>query len=185
MAVISFANTYRLPCIITNTMNIYGERQHPEKYVPLVINKILKGEKLYIHANKERTQAGKRHYLHARNISAATLWVIQNGKPLDGSATQGRYNIVGEVEMDNLELAKLIEKYVHEWQTDAAFGNVRYCEPLNYELVDFHSSRPGHDLRYALDGTHLAEAGFSYPVSFHDSLRKTVRWTLDHRSEWL
>lgn len=201
MAVISFAHTYRIPCVITNTMNIYGERQHPEKYVPLVINKVLKSEKLFIHANKARTQAGKRHYLHARNISAATLWVIQNGEVLDGSATQGRYNIVGEIEMDNLELAKLIEQYVHEWQVQKMPCNWTSCQvtgkhypdcyvykqtvPLSYELVDFHSSRPGHDLRYALDGTHLAVAGFSYPVSFHESLRKTVRWTLDHRSEWL
>jgi dTDP-glucose 4,6-dehydratase len=187
MAVISFSHTYRIPCVMTNTMNIYGERQHPEKYVPLVINKVLKGEKLFIHANKDCTQAGKRHYLHARNISAATLWVAQNGELLNGSAKQGRYNIVGEIEMDNLELAKLIERYVHEWQIDGwnPPGDQGPINDLNYELVDFHSSRPGHDLRYALDGTHLAEAGFSYPVSFHDSLRKTVWWTLDHRSEWL
>jgi dTDP-glucose 4,6-dehydratase len=182
MAVISFSHTYRIPCMITNTMNIYGERQHPEKYVPLVINKVLKGEKLFIHSNKEKTQAGKRHYLHARNISAAALWLIQNGELLNGSGMQGRYNIVGEIEMDNLELAKLIEQYVHEW---CEIENNFPGRPLNYELVDFHSSRPGHDLRYALDGTHLAQAGFSYPVSFHDSLRKTVRWTLDHRSAWL
>ena len=182
MAVISFSHTYRIPCVMTNTMNIYGERQHPEKYVPLVIGKVLKGEKLFIHANKDCTQAGKRHYLHARNISAATLWVIQNGELLNGSAKHGRYNIVGEIEMDNLELANLIEQYVYDWQNEQ-WGYI--TGPLQYELVDFHSSRPGHDLRYALDGTHLAEAGFSYPVSFHDSLRKTVRWTLDHRSEWL
>lgn len=180
LACISFANTYQMPILMTNTMNIYGERQHPEKYVPLVINKVLKGEKLLIHANKDKTQAGKRHYLHARNICAATLWIIQNGKLLDGSATQGRYNVVGEVEMDNLTLAKKVEEFVHEWQTEKGDSII----PLNYELVDFHSSRPGHDLRYALDGSLLAEAGFSYPVSFEQSLRKMVRWTLEHK-EWL
>ena len=180
MAVIAFANTYRIPCVITNTMNIYGERQAPEKYVPLVINKLLASDKLFIHANKDKTQAGKRHYLHARNICAATLWVLQNGKTLDGSAKQGRYNIVGEVEMDNLSLAKLIEKFVKEW---GAEHNL-IIDDLEYELVDFHSSRPGHDLRYALDGSHLREEGFSYTISFEESLKKMIFWTLEH-DKWL
>jgi dTDP-glucose 4,6-dehydratase len=55
---------------------------------------------------------------------------------------------------------------------------------LNYELVDFHSSRPGHDLRYAMDGSLLQELGWKAPFTLEDSLRKTVEWTLAHR-EWL
>lgn len=181
MAVIAFANTYKIPCVITNTMNIFGERQNPEKFIPLIINKVLNGEKLYVHANKDKTQAGKRHYLHARNICAATLWVLENGKNLDGSASQGRYNIVGEVEIDNLDLALMVAKMVH----DHEIGEGREVKPLNAELVDFHSSRPGHDLRYALDGRLLAGEGFHYPVDFEKSLKKMVFWTLDHRKEWL
>ena len=181
MAVISYANTYRMPCVITNTMNIYGERQSPEKYIPLVINKTLKGEKLLIHANKEKTQAGLRHYLHARNICAATLWVLEHGKTLDGSAAQGRYNVVGEKEVDNQTLAHLVEGYVNEWQRHHGMLET----VLDCELVDFHSSRPGHDLRYALSGKHLAEEGFSYPVAFEESLQKMVNWTLDHGDKWL
>lgn len=192
MACIAFANTYRMPIVITNTMNVYGERQHPERFVPLVIKKVLNGEKVTIHSTKDKKQAGKRHYLHARNICAAALWVMENGKTLDGSAHQGRYNIVGEKEVDNLSMAQLIEKFVHEWQTeqnnlsdaDKLKGPVHLITPLNYEMVDFHSSRPGHDLRYALDGSLLAEEGFSYPVSFEESLRKMVRWTLEHQN-WL
>lgn len=180
LAVISFANTYRMPCLITNTMNVYGERQHPEKYVPMVIKKVLNGEKIMIHSDKTKTQAGKRHYLHARSISSATLWIAQNGKLLDGTAKVGRYNIVGEKEVDNLAMAQLIEGFVHEWQTEKGQTPI----PLNYEMVDFHSSRPGHDLRYALDGSLLASEGFSYPVEFEPSLRKMVRWTLEH-PEWL
>lgn len=176
MAVISFANTYRIPCVITNTMNIFGERQLSEKFVPLLINKILSGETVFIHANKEKTQAGKRHYLHARNICAATLWTLLEGQILDGSAETGRYNIVGEVELDNLTLAKLVEKIVHEIRPESL--------PLSYELVDFHSSRPGHDLRYALDGKRVKDEGFEYPVSFEESLRKMIVWTLEHPN-WL
>jgi dTDP-glucose 4,6-dehydratase len=181
MAVISFANTYRIPCVITNTMNIYGERQSPEKFIPLVMNKVLSGEKLFIHADKTKAQAGKRHYLHARNICSATIWALENGKILNGSANQGRYNIVGEVEIDNLSLAKMIEGFVREWGADHA---TVYPE-FSYELVDFHSSRPGHDLRYALDGAHLKEEGFSFPSTFEDSLKKMVYWTLDRKEQWL
>jgi dTDP-glucose 4,6-dehydratase len=177
MAVIAYANTYRIPCVITNAMNIFGERQDPEKFIPLVINKTLHNEPIQIHANKEKTQAGKRHYLHARNVAAAALWVIENGNCLDGSGKQGRYNIVGEQEVDNLALARLIYSIVKEVTPSAK-------EP-KMELVDFHSSRPGHDLRYALDGSLLESEGFKFSVDFENSLRKMVYWTLEHKNQWL
>jgi dTDP-glucose 4,6-dehydratase len=181
MAVIAYANTYRIPCVITNTMNIFGERQHPEKFIPLIINKVLKNEKLLIHSNKEKTHAGKRHYLHARNICAATLWVLEHGKCLDGSANVGRYNVVGEAEMDNEAMAKLVASMVRDWNAKHDKETVE----LDYELVDFHSSRPGHDLRYALTGELLEKEGFKYPVAFEESLRKMVYWTLDNKEKWL
>jgi dTDP-glucose 4,6-dehydratase len=176
MAVISFANTYRIPCVITNCMNIMGERQNPEKYIPLVINRVLSGEKVSIHADETLTRAGKRHYLHARNISSAVVWILENGELLNREATKGRYNIVGDREVDNLELAQIIEKIVKKYRPEAA--------GLNYELVSFHHSRPGHDLRYALDGQKLRDAGFSYPVDFEESLEKMIEWTLNH-PKWL
>jgi dTDP-glucose 4,6-dehydratase len=176
MAVISFANTYRIPCVITNCMNIFGERQATEKYLILLIKRILSGEKVSIHANAELTQAGKRHYLHARNICAAVIWILENGKTLNREATEGRYNVVGDKEVDNLEFAKLVEQLVKKYRPEAT--------GLNYELVSFHASRPGHDLRYALDGSKLREAGFSYPVDFEQSLERTVKWTLEH-PKWL
>jgi dTDP-glucose 4,6-dehydratase len=179
-ACIAFAHTYRMPIFITNCMNIFGERQNREKFIPLIIRKVLDGDTLFIHSNKARTLAGKRHYLHARNISAASVWLLQHGKVLDGSATQGKYNVVGEVEVDNLSLAKLVAKYTNEY----LMAKGKKQKSLDYKLVAFHSSRPGHDMRYALDGSHLAKEGFSYPVSFKESLRKVVRWTLDH-PEWL
>ena len=47
---------------------------------------------------------------------------------------------------------------------------------LKYEIVSFHASRPGHDLRYALDGAKLESYGYSYPVSFEESLTDTINW---------
>lgn len=181
MAVIAFANTYRIPCVITNTMNIFGERQHPEKFIPLVIKRSISGEKLFIHANKDKTEAGKRHYLHVRNICAATVWVAENGKLLNGTAEQGRYNVVGEIELDNLTLAQMVHGIVADYFRDKG----QSIPDLDAELVDFHSSRPGHDLRYALTGDLLKSEGFSYPVEFEPSLRKMIYWTLDHKDKWL
>lgn len=173
----AFANTYKLPLITTHTMNVFGERQHPEKFIPKVIKAILNHDEIVIHANKDCTKPGKRFYIHARNVAEALIFILYNGECLDGSGLKGKYNIVGEQEVDNLELAQMI------------FDTICELRPLNEltfdtKLIDFHSSRPGHDLRYSLDGTLLASMGFRFPKNFRESLRKVVEWTLDH-PEWL
>ena len=83
-----------------------------------------------------------------------------------------KYNISGEKEVSNLEMAQMIAKFMHKENE------------LKYEMVDFHSSRPGHDLRYGLDGSKLFEMGFKLPLNFEESLRKTVEWTLQNL-KWL
>lgn len=166
----SYANSYQLPIVITNCMNVFGERQHPEKFVPLLVKKILAGETITIHANADKTKAGTRFYLHTRNICAATLFVLENCQTLDRYCQVGKYNIVGEREISNLEMAQLIAGYLGK--------------DLKYEMVDFHSTRPGHDPRYGLDGTLLKSLGFVYPVGFEESLKKTVEWTVAN-PEWL
>lgn len=169
---ISFENTYKMPLIVTHTMNVFGERQHPEKFIPLVIKKSLVGSKLTVHGNKDRTESGTRFYIHARNVAAALMFLTEHGNWESGE----KYNIVGEREVSNLEMAQFIHKVVSE--------NVPAVPELNFEIVDFHSSRPGHDLRYALDGQKLHDMGFTYPKNFEQSLRKTVEWTLQNR-KWL
>lgn len=185
--VFSYWRTFGLPVGISNTMNIIGERQDPEKFVPMVMAKIAKGETVTIHAAPAphqvapvvRREIGSRFYLHARNQADALLFLLNNvpfpryGDHSDvaaGGASMARYNVVGEREIDNLAMAKLI--------ADAAGRD------LNYELVDFHSSRPGHDLRYALDGGRMRDLGWKAPVPLEASLRKTVEWTLENR-RWL
>jgi dTDP-glucose 4,6-dehydratase len=162
----AYANTYGLPIIITNTMNVIGERQHPEKFVPLVIDKVLKGEVVTIHADETKTKAGTRFYIHARNVADAIYFLIKNSNErLDNiDASKGQYNIVGELEIDNLSLARMIA-YILE-------------KELKYEMVDFHSSRPGHDLRYALDGF-KTKLEWKIPKDFDETLKNTVLWTID------
>lgn len=169
--VIAFAHTYGIPTQAVNCMNIYGERQHPEKFVPMTIYNVLHGKTVTIHANATKTKAGTRFYLHARNVCSAVLWVLQNGDIMDGSGTKGKYNIVGDQEVSNLEMAQLIADILGK--------------PLKYEMVDFHSSRPGHDLRYGLDGTRLYGGGWKPPVNFMESMKHTVLWTVEHGDKWL
>ncbi len=159
----AYKRTYNLPIVITRSMNIYGERQHPEKYIPLVIRKVLAGDPVTIHANPDKTKAGSRFYIHARNVADGYLHLIRN------NVHDGEFHITGEKEVDNLELAQLIASYVGK--------------PLQYEMVDFHSSRPGHDLRYALSPKSMDDIGWHTPLSFEESLKKTVEWTLK-RPKW-
>jgi len=161
---ISYENTYKIPIMIVNVMNAFGERQHVEKFIPLCIKKVMNDELVYIHSYPDKKESGTRFYIHARNIASAVLFLINNGKIGE------KYNIAGEKEVSNLDLAKLIAKFVGK--------------ELKYEMIDFHSSRPGHDLRYGLDGTKLKEMGWAPSFNFEDSLEKTVKWTLNNL-EWL
>jgi dTDP-glucose 4,6-dehydratase len=181
---IAFAywRTYDMPIILTNTMNIIGETQDPEKFVPMVIRNVLTGEPMPIHASKDG-QPGSRFYLHARNQADGVLHVLRHA--LETSSPNGygeglrystgaevpyRFHIVGEREVDNLDMAQMIAGEVGR--------------SLNYTLQDFHTSRPGHDLRYALDGQKMLDIGWKPPVPLDESLARMVRWTLDH-PEWL
>ncbi len=161
---IAYENTYKTPLMIVNVMNAFGERQHVEKFIPLCMKKLLNNEKIYIHSYPDKKTAGTRFYIHGRNIAAAVLFLIKNGEIGE------KYNISGEKEVSNLEMAQYIAKFMNK--------------ELDYEMVDFHSDRPGHDLRYGLDGSKLFNMGFKLPLNFEESLRKTVEWTLDNQ-KWL
>lgn len=167
---IAYWRTYGIPLIITNTMNNIGERQDSEKFVPLIINKVLSGDKLYVHGRNG--VSGSRFYLHARNHASALMFLVENTNPALYPQYDRplRFNVVGEREVSNLEMAQNISRVIEK--------------PLNYEIVDFHSSRPGHDLRYALDGTLLSNFGWKPPIPFEQSLEKTIRWTLAN-PQWL
>jgi dTDP-glucose 4,6-dehydratase len=170
----AFANTYYIPCVETFTMNVFGQRQHPEKFIPLCIRAAITGDTVNIHSTPDRTQAGVRSYIDAKNVGAALNWIVDNLNVTPQYVA--RLNIVGEQEVDNLTLAKMIDEIV------GALGPKYGYKPagLKYELVDFHSSRPGHDLAYRLDGSRLKYSGFTYPSNFEKSLRDTVKWYLEN-----
>lgn len=170
---ISYWRSYGVPLIITNTMNMFGQRQDKEKYIPMLISKIRNHETVTIHGSER--YIGKRHYLHARNFADGLLFLLNHKQPVFYQDSMSlvvpdRYNIVGEIELDNLQVAKRVADILGK--------------PLRYELIDFHHARPGHDRRYSLDGTKISNEGWVQPVNFDESLAKTVEWTLQH-PEWM
>jgi dTDP-glucose 4,6-dehydratase len=89
----------------------------------------------------------------------------------DGASEPDRFHIVGEREVHNDTMVEMI-------------ADILEVDPL-IERVHFHKSRPGHDLRYALDGTKIQEQlHWHHPVPFEASLRKTVEWFVKN-PEWL
>jgi len=169
---VAFHNTYGVPVYITHTMNVFGQRQHPEKYIPMCIKKTRDGETVTIHSDPTKKIPGSRHYIHAEDVADALLFLL-NQPPVEeikwGGAKCPKFNIVGAEELNNLELAQII--------ADAQ------GKELKYELIDFHSSRPGHDLRYALSGEKMKKMGWQ-PKNIRERIKEVVTWTLENE-RWI
>ena len=170
---VAFENTYGLPVYITHTMNVFGERQHPEKFIPMTIKNVRDGGMVTIHSDSTRTIPGSRHYIHAEDVASAVLFLINykgEFEPTWGGAKCPKFNIVGSEELNNLQLAQIIAE--------------AQDKELKYELVDFHSARPGHDLRYALDGEKMKSIGWTPSKSVRERIADVTKWTLANR-RWI
>jgi len=166
---VAYENTYKMPIKVTHTMNVFGERQHPEKFIPGTIRKVRDNQKVIIHSDRTRTIPGSRMYIHAKDVAEGLLFILN----LTDYTVEGmcpKFNLVGTEEIDNLELAKMIARSINK--------------PLDYEMTDFHSSRPGHDLRYALDGGLLEELGWKPSIKLSERIAQVVSWTLEN-DRWL
>lgn len=152
----AYWKAFGLPVTVSRTMNLFGERQHPEKFVPMTIRKLLNAQPLTIHGNAQG-HSGARKWLHARNQASALLFLLH--QPAKGET----FHIAGE-ERTNLAIAEIV---ADEIRTDFAF-----------EMVDFHATRPGHDFRYSLSDAKLRALGWFPPVPFEESLRRTVAWSI-------
>lgn len=168
----SYWRTYGVPVVITNTMNIVGEMMSVEKFFPMIVRNLRDGVPVPVHVGDDGV-SGSRFYLHARNLADAWLHLATNLAPAvyaDGRTKPSRFHIVGEREVKNDDFVRMIADMM---------GVEAKIDP-----VAFHSSRPGHDLRYALDGSKLADFGWTPPVPLDESVRRAVDWTLAH-PEWL
>ena len=168
MMAFSFAHAFGLPISVVRSMNIIGERQHPEKFLPKTIKTILNNEKIVLHGIG-RNNLSSRCWIHARNVADGLLFL------LDKAEREEFYHIVGE-ERTVLEMA--------DWICEAIKG--RKLKDNELEWLDYHTARPGHDKRYALSGEKMAKMGWKPPVDLEKSLKKAVKWTLEPKNrKWL
>ena len=162
----AYWNTYDLPVMISNTMNNIAERQHPEKFLPKTVKRLLKGDPMIVHCKKEDGEIvdiSSRCWLHARNHADGILFLLEHGEPGE------RYNISGEwadVEMMVLKVAEILGV------------------EAKIEYEDFHSFRPGHDMHYGLDNTKMKEMGWTPPMTLDESLENTVLW-MKNNPKWV
>ena len=171
---VSYWRTYGVPVVVTNTMNLAGERQDGEKFVPKTIRAVIAGNEVPLHGRPlgdGTWEPSSRCWLHARNHADALRWVLTDTIPavFPDADRPDRWHVAGE-EKDVLEVAGMVA---------AAAG-----KRLRYRWADYHSSRPGHDHRYALDAGKIAAAGWKAPIPLAESLERTVHWFMAHPG-WL
>ncbi len=163
----AYADTYKLPIVISNCSNNYGPNHFPEKLIPLCINNIINNKPLPIYGKGENV----RDWLYVEDHAAAIDVIFHKGKHGD------TYNIGGHNEWTNIDLVKLLCQIMDKKLNRPA--------GTNEQLITYVTDRAGHDLRYAIDATKLQkELGWVPSLQFAEGLEKTVDWYLAN-TEWL
>jgi dTDP-glucose 4,6-dehydratase len=156
-------HTYGLPVLTTNCSNNYGPFQFPEKLIPLVITRALRGEPLPVYGDGKNV----RDWLYVTDHCEAIRMVLERGRLGE------TYNIGGWNEKSNIEIVRTVCGLLDEMEPDPAGPRER--------LITFVTDRPGHDRRYAIDARKIAdEIGWRPAETFETGIRRTVRWYLDH-----
>lgn len=163
----AFYHTYKLPIVLSNCSNNYGSYQFPEKLIPLFINNIVNHKPLPVYGEG----------VNVRDW----LWVVDHARAIDVIFHDGKtgetYNIGGHNEWRNIDLVKMLCRLVDE-KLNSPEGDAE-------KLITFVKDRAGHDLRYAIDATKLAEElGWTPSLQFEEGLSKTIDWYLEN-AEWL
>ena len=159
--------TYGFPILVTNCSNNYGPYHFPEKLIPLVILNALDGKALPIYGKGNQI----RDWLFVEDHARALYKVVTEGKVGE------TYNIGGHNEKQNIEVVKTICHILDELQPQ------ENGQPYE-SLITFVKDRPGHDLRYAIDASKIAnELNWTPTETFDSGIRKTVEWYLDNM-EW-
>ena len=164
----AWGRTYGLPVLLTNCSNNYGPYQFPEKLVPLMILRALKGETLPVYGAGDNV----RDWLHVEDHAAALVTVLKHAEP--GTT----YNIGCSAERRNIDMVEAICDLVDDLAGPLASGPRR-------GLISFVADRPGHDKRYAIDASKVtAKLGWKPTYDLASGLRQTVRWYLDNEAWW-
>ncbi|MCR9177004.1 MAG: dTDP-glucose 4,6-dehydratase [Alphaproteobacteria bacterium] len=165
----AWGETYGLPVVLSNCSNNYGPYHFPEKLIPLMIIKGLRGEKLPVYGKGDNVRDWLQVEDHAR-----ALWTIAS----TGAAGES-YNVGGNNEKTNLEVVEVICDLLDEMAPSLSDGSPRRS------LISFVTDRPGHDFRYAIDASKIKrDLGWEPRETFETGIRQTVRWYLDNADWW-
>lgn len=164
----SYFHTYKFPAIITNCSNNYGPYQFPEKLIPLIILKAIKGEALPIYGDGQQI----RDWLYVNDHCRALWSVLKKGK------TGETYNIGGGNQPTNLEIVNTLCAILDKELPDSPYKPHK-------QLIRFVDDRPGHDRRYAMNiGKIKKEIGWKPAENLDSGLQKTVDWYLKNM-DWV
>ncbi len=163
----AYANTYKLPIVVSNCSNNYGPNQFPEKLLPLCINNIKFNKPLPIYGKGENIRDW--------------LYVVDHARAIDEIFHKGQkgetYNIGGFNEWKNIDIVKLLCD-IMDRKLDRPMGT-------SQKLITYVKDRAGHDMRYAIDANKIKnELGWEPSLQFEEGLEKTVDWYLAN-TEWL
>jgi dTDP-glucose 4,6-dehydratase len=150
--------THGVPVVITRGSNTFGPYQYPEKIVPLFVTNALDDQPLPLYGDGGQV----RDWLYVLDHCAAVDLVLRAGR--DGEV----YNVAGGHEVANLALTREILRLLDKPES----------------LVSPVADRPGHDRRYALDGTKLGRLGWAPRHPFASALASTVSWYREHETWW-
>lgn len=164
----AYHHTYGLPTLTTNCSNNYGPHHFPEKLIPLIIHNALAGKPLPIYGNGQQI----RDWLYVEDHCAAIRRVLEAGQV--GEV----YNVGGWNEKPNIEVVKTLCRILDAKQPRA--DGKSYADQIT-----FVQDRPGHDQRYAIDATKLADTlGWKPQETFETGIEKTVNWYLQNQ-DWV
>lgn len=167
----AWADTYGLPVLITNCSNNYGPYQFPEKLIPVVILKCLRGEAIPVYGKGENI----RDWLYVDDHARALELVLTQGK------IGQTYTIGGNNEQKNIGLVKMICQIMDELCPNSTNSPTT----TYHSLISFVTDRPGHDLRYAINAQKIqSELGWAPKEDFESGFRKTVQWYLENHEWW-
>ena len=159
----AYHHTYGLPTLTSNCSNNYGPRQFPEKLIPLMIHNALRGKSLPVYGDGGNI----RDWVYVTDHCDAIREVLARGRIGE------TYNVGGNAEKTNLEVVNLICDLLCELQPGRDYR----------AQIAFVRDRPGHDRRYAIDGSKIARELDWHPrESFESGLRTTVEWYIANRS---
>jgi dTDP-glucose 4,6-dehydratase len=154
----SYVITHGVDAVVTRGSNTYGPFQHPEKLIPLFITNAIDDQPLPLYGDGLQ----RRDWLHVDDHAAGVDHVLRYGRSGE------TYNLPGGVERSNREtVERLLARLGKPWS-----------------LVRHVDDRPGHDRRYAMDGSKVAELGWRPQVAFEDGLAATVDWFVANEAWW-